>query len=61
MLNPLTVQIAQMIAEAFPLILIEWEENLLTLESADGQRFLITVESVYTPTNHSTPLPDPGE
>lgn len=61
MLNPKTAQIAQMIGEAFPLLLIEREGNVVTLEDGEGTRFLVTVESVYSPTNDATPLPDPGE
>lgn len=58
MLNPKTSQVAQMIAEAFPLLLIEREGNVVTLEDGEGTRFLVTVESVYSPTNEDTPLPD---
>lgn len=61
MLNPNTVQLAQMIAEAFPDLLVEREGNVVTLEDAEGSRYLVTVESMYSGTNDATPLPDPDQ
>jgi protein-disulfide isomerase-like protein with CxxC motif len=58
MRNPKTVQLAQVIAETFPHLLVEREENVVTLEDGEGERYLVTVESMYRATE-SEPLPDP--
>lgn len=47
-------------SDSTPLIVIECEENVLTLEDIVGGRFLITVESMYDAPD-SKPLPNPGE
>lgn len=47
MRDPKTVQIAQMIAEAFPQLLVERTENTVTLEDTGRQRFVVTVESTF--------------
>lgn len=60
MLNPKTAQVAQMIAEQFQFMTVDRDGNTLTLEDGAGDRYLVTVEAMYTLTNLDTPLPDPG-
>lgn len=58
MTNPLAARMATTIAEKFPTILIEKEANVLTLEDADGERYIVTVQTVFENTNSTTqPLP----
>jgi hypothetical protein len=57
MRNPKTVQLAQAIAETFQHLLVEREENVVTLEDTEGDRYLVTVESMFTATDAA--LPDP--
>ncbi len=58
MVNKKTIVIAAMIAHAFPVYTVEIEKNVLTLEDSTGDRFIITVESMFEPTAASTPLPE---
>jgi len=58
MLNPMAIELAQHIAEAFNHLLIEREKNVVTLEDTNGNRYLVTVETVFTATDEK-PLPDP--
>jgi hypothetical protein len=57
MLNPKALQLATLIAEEFAHLLVDREENVVTLEDTTGERFIITVQSVFTPTIEARPLP----
>lgn len=61
MLNPLTLQLTQYIGERVGHLLIEQEKNILTLEDLMGNRYLVTVENVFTPTEGPLPNPDTSE
>jgi hypothetical protein len=60
MRNPKTVTIAQIIAEALPSLTVDRDGNVLTLEDTVGDRYLVTVESMFTATD-TAPLPNPEE
>jgi hypothetical protein len=60
MRNPKTVTIAQFIAEAIPSLVVDRDGNVLTLEDTVGDRYLVTVESMFTATD-AAPLPNPEE
>jgi hypothetical protein len=57
MTNPKAVQLAKYIAEDFASILIEQEQNVVTLEDNTGERFIVTVEAIFTPATEIRPLP----
>lgn len=40
---------ATVIATALPFLCVERDQNVLTLETSDGVRFMVTVVSVFTP------------
>lgn len=53
--NPKAVVMATVIAAAFPDVTVEREQNVITMEGADGERFIVTVETVFTASNDSLP------
>lgn len=58
MTNPKVIQIAQIIGEAVPQLFIDREQNVVTLEDGDGERYLVTVERVFHDTREVVvPLP----